>query len=270
MKSRWTALTSFDTMRPRQAVIIGATLAAAIAIAQFLDRDPVPTGAVPVLWVATTLLLVVELAGLAPFRRVAHARPVLTAAAIAVVGGVLAMAALADPPRLSAYHSPPPAPVWSRVQSSESRLPLGPAARELHDALQAASNVDDLAACSAFMGPEDSLTTRRQLPVGELISSPRVKVIPRLARLRDALRAMERVPLLRQVNRSPAMSTTEERLVRVYDGLLTRSWLAARGLRRASDDMPPEGPVCVYGFTDLSTRTFLSDFDAALRAIPGM
>jgi hypothetical protein len=255
----------------RQAVTIGLTLITAITLSQLLDRDPVPTSVIPLLWVVTALVLLVELAGLAPLRRAARERPVTVLTGIAAITTVLTALVLMETPRLSAARSQPPAgPVWSTVESPGPALSLAQVAPEMYTALQASSNVEDMAACSAVLRPGDSLGPRSKLQMGELISSPRVKVIPRLTRLRNAVRSMDRVAVLRQVNRTPPSSTEEQRLVQIYDSMLTRSWLVARERRRGSDDLTVEPSLCVYGFADLTSTTFLNEYDIALRAILGL
>jgi hypothetical protein len=254
----------------RQAVIIGTTLGAAVALAQVLDRDPVPTSVIPLLWIVAALAVLVELVGPRTFLRLCRERRTLGVLTLAALAAVATLLVRVETPRLSASRSEPPSPLrWSTVQSAEFTLPLVPAARELYAALAAASNVEDLGACSAQAGPAASLGTRTRLQVGELISSPRVMVIPALRRLRDAVRAMERVPVFRQVKRTPPATTEEQRLVQIYDWTLTRSWLVARERRTAAGDTGPEPSLCVYGFADLSTKTILNEYDAALRAIPG-
>jgi hypothetical protein len=256
----------------RRALVVAGTLAGASVLAQFLDHDPIPPAVISLMWVVASGLVVVALVGIATLRRAASQRPVAAGAIMALTVTSIVILAVAPTSRLSTLSTVQPSePLWTTVQSPEAALPLGPTARELMLALQAASNHEYLDGCAALLGPGDVLGPRTLVQVGELISSPRVTVVPELTRLRDAVRAMERVDTVRQVNRSVPSSSEEQRLVMIYDWILLRAWILSRERRPpVGKELGPAPLMCAYGLVDLSPKPVLKEYELALHKLTGL
>jgi len=254
----------------RRAIVVAGTLFGAVVLAQVLDRDPVPPSAISVLWGATALVVALELTSLSTLRRFATQRRAAAAGSVALTAAGLVALAWAPAPRLSKMSAVmPPGPLWSDVESTEAPLPMVPAARQFMLTLRSTSHRENAGDCSIALREGDELTPRAPLQIGELISSPRVAVTPELRSLRDAVRAMERVQSFRQIHRAIPSSSEEQSLIRLYDSVLTQSWILARGRRTPAGSPPaPEPSICAYGVIDLGRQPLLGQFEDALDKIP--